>query len=139
MSLDTELGEAIRTVLRRHPQIRLALVFGSRARGVAGEASDLDLAVEAPPGESVDRLALMAELTAATGLEADVVDVSPRRRLGYPLMAALLRDAVVVHRTDAGAEAELRTRLLLHTSLDRPSFERMRDAYLDHLAGAPDG
>lgn len=138
MPLDAHLQEAVRTVLRRHPEIRVALVFGSRAREVGSPAADLDVALEVARGAELDRLGLMAELREATGLDVDVVDVSPGRRVGYPLQAALVRDGVVVHEGAPHAEAELRTRLLLQTSLDRPGYERMRDAYLDHLAAGAD-
>lgn len=139
MPLDADLQEAVRTVLRRHPEIRVALVFGSRARGVAAPEADLDLAVDVDRDRELDRLGVMAELREATGLDVDVVDVSPGRRAGYPLLAALVRDGVVLHEGAPHAEAELRTRLLLQTSLDRPWYERMRDAYLDHLAAPADG
>lgn len=117
----------------------MALVFGSRARGVAAPEADLDLAVDVDRDRELDRLGLMAELREATGLDVDIVDVSPGRRVGYPLQAALVRDGVVVHGGAPHAEAELRTRLLLQTSLDRPGYERMRDAYIDHLAAGADG
>ncbi|MFP3941832.1 MAG: nucleotidyltransferase domain-containing protein [Thermoanaerobaculia bacterium] len=97
MPLAPQLQEAIRGVLRRHPEIRLAMVFGSRARGVAAPDADPDLAVELTRGAELDRLGLMAELRAATGLDVDVVDVSPGRRVSYPLLAALVREGVVVH------------------------------------------
>lgn len=139
MAVDPKLSDALHTVLERHPEVRLALLFGSRARGVAQPAADLDLAVEAVRGQALDRLGLMAELSSATGLPMDVVDVTPGRRVGYPLLAALVRDAVVVYEGQRHAEAEFRTRALLETSLDRPWFERMRDAYLGRLAGTADG
>jgi len=38
--------ELIRTVLARHPAITGAILFGSRAKGTAQPASDVDLALE---------------------------------------------------------------------------------------------
>jgi predicted nucleotidyltransferase len=38
--------ELIRTVLARHPEITGAVLFGSRAKGTAQAASDIDLALE---------------------------------------------------------------------------------------------
>jgi predicted nucleotidyltransferase len=130
---------SLRSVLERHPEVRLALLFGSRARGVAGPEADLDLAVEVTRGEVIDRLGLMAELSAATGLDVDLVDVTPGQRAGYPLLAALVRDGAVVHEGEPHAEAEFRTRALLETSLDGPWYERMRDAYLGRLAARAHG
>jgi uncharacterized protein len=133
-----DLTTTVRSVLERHPEVRLALVFGSRARGVAQPEADLDLAIEAVRGRELDRLALMAELRAATGLEVDVVDITPGRPLGYPLLNALNRDGRVIHEAERHAEAEFRTRALLQLSLDRPFYERMRNAYLSHLARSGD-
>lgn len=38
--------ELIRSVLARHPSITGAILFGSRAKGTASPASDIDLALE---------------------------------------------------------------------------------------------
>lgn len=137
-----DLVSSVRSVLETHPEVRLALVFGSRARGTAQAEADLDLAVETVRGAELDRLALMAELRSATGLDVDVVDVAPGQPVGYPLLNALNRDGRVIYEAERHAEAEFRTRALLLTSLDRPGYERMRNAYLAHLAvpaGAADG
>lgn len=37
--------ELLRTVFRRHPEIRLVKLFGSRAKGVHRSQSDIDLAL----------------------------------------------------------------------------------------------
>ncbi len=143
MSLDRQLLDAIRSVLERHPEVRVALLFGSRARGAAGPEADLDLAIELFRGVGLDRLGLMAELRRATGLDADVVDITPGQSLGYPLLNALNRDGLAIYEAEPHAEAEFRTRALLQLSLDRSAYERMRDGYLDHLAteraGGADG
>jgi len=136
MSVDHQLLLAVRSVVERHPEVRLALLFGSRARGVAGAEADLDLAVERFRGTELDRLGLMAELRETTGLDTDVVDITPGREVGYPLLNALNRDGVVVYEVERHAEAEFRSRTLLQLSLDRPWYERMRDGYLRHLASA---
>jgi len=139
VAVDQQLLGVVRLVLERHGEVRLALLFGSRARGAARSEADLDLAVELFRGEELDRLGLMAELREATGFDADVVDITPGRRVGYPLLNALNRDGIVVYEAERHAEAEFRTRALLELSLDRPWYERMRDGYLRHLASAGAG
>lgn len=141
--MDRQLLASVRSVLERHSEVRLALLFGSQARGVAGADADLDLAIEVFRGQSLDRLGLMAELREATGFATDLVDISQGQSVGYPLLNALNRDGIAVYEAERHAEAEFRTRALLQLSLDRPWYERMRNAYLDHLAaeraGAADG
>jgi predicted nucleotidyltransferase len=128
-----QLVVTLAEVVAAHPEVELALLFGSRARGREGTGSDVDVAIE---GEGVDRLALARDLSAAVGLEVDVVDL---RAAGYPLLKALLRDGVVIHEGQPHAEARFRTRAILQTETDRPWYERMRDGYLRHLAEQADG
>jgi uncharacterized protein len=130
--IDLQLVERLRAVLARRPEVRLALLFGSRARGHARTGSDVDVAVDG----TVDSLALAADLAAAAHADIDVVDL---REAGYPLLRALLRDGVVLHEGEPHAAARFRTRAILETETDRPWFERMRDAYLARLATRADG
>jgi predicted nucleotidyltransferase len=74
---------AIRQVLRGRTDVRVAIVFGSRARSTATRASDVDVAVSAP---GADLLQLAADLSRATGRE---VDVRARRK---PSAEELARD-----------------------------------------------
>ena len=128
-----DLAATLRAFFARRPEVRLALLFGSRARGVEREGSDVDLAVSAAP---IDRLGLIRDLAAATGRAVDVVDLD---RAGYFLVVALLRDGIVVHEGRRHAAAEWRTRAILETETDRPNFERMRDAFLRKTAEAARG
>jgi uncharacterized protein len=130
-------GPSLLEILRRffagRPEVRLALLFGSRARGRERPGSDLDVAVAA---RALDRLTLIRDLSEATGLVADVVDLD---RAGYFLLEALLRDGVVVHEGERHAAARWRTSAILETETDRPNFERMRDAFLRRTAEGAHG
>ncbi len=46
MGLSDSEADLIRSVLRRHFQVSKAILFGSRAKGTAHVASDVDLALE---------------------------------------------------------------------------------------------
>jgi predicted nucleotidyltransferase len=118
-----------RAVLTARPHVRLALAFGSRARGAARADSDLDIAVD---GEGIDVLALARDLSLACGCEVDAVDLGGA---GYPLLQALLRDAIVVHQGERGAAARWRSHTIASVETDRPWWERMRDAFLEDTAG----
>ena len=123
--------ETIRQILGRHPEIRFALLFGSRARGKARPDSDLDLALR---GTDLDLLGLCAELALATGVEVDLVDLVDLERAGYPLLRALLRDGLVIYQGQRGAFGRWRAEALSSTELDRPWYERMQAGFLRRLA-----
>ncbi len=122
------LIESLRRVLEGRSDVRLAMLFGSRARGCARPESDVDVAVEAP---GVDLWTLAADLSQAVGLEVDVVDL---REAGYPLLKAVLRDGLLIHQGRKGALGDWRSQAIARTELDRPWFERMRDGFLRKLA-----
>src|ERR1700686_103649 len=131
MSTTPELLATLSGLLAGRADVELALLFGSTARGEAGPGSDVDVAGRGPAGHAVDRLRLAADLSAASRCEVDIVDLD---EAGYPMLRALLRDAIVLHEGRPGTAANWRTRAILETETDRPWFERMRDAYLAHLA-----
>ena len=53
--------DLIRVVLRRHPGVEGALLFGSRAKGHAHQSSDVDLALEGV-SDPMEAAAVMREL-----------------------------------------------------------------------------
>lgn len=78
----------IRQVLNRHPQILLAVLFGSLAKNTAGVESDLDLAVSADrPLEMNEKMQLIEELAYLTGRPVDLVDLST---VGEPLLGQII-------------------------------------------------
>ena len=125
--LDAVTANASTIALAGRTDVEVALVFGSRARGDHQVSSDLDVAVL---GE-VDRLALGAELSRATGHEVDVVDFAAA---GYPLLSAVVKDGVLVHEGVRAAYGRWRSHALSQLDLDRAWYGRMRDGYLAKLA-----
>jgi predicted nucleotidyltransferase len=66
--------EQLRDVLSRGPRLRLAILFGSRARGTARPDSDVDVAVRpAQPLSLAEELELGAALERAAGAPVDLV------------------------------------------------------------------
>jgi predicted nucleotidyltransferase len=122
------LIQSFQQVLHARGDVTLALLFGSRARGDASEISDVDLALLAP---SADLLEIGAQLSQACGLEVDVISLADP---GVPLLDELLRDAVVLYEARPGAYATWRSHVLADLELDRPWYERMRDAWLERVA-----
>jgi predicted nucleotidyltransferase len=120
--------QAVRELLRGRSDVRLALVFGSRARGTATSTSDVDVAVCAP---ETDLLRLRADLSRALKLEVDVV---PLDDAGVPLLARIMREGILVHEARPGTGATWRARALADLETDGPWFARMRDAWLARVA-----
>jgi uncharacterized protein len=123
-----DVRDALRSVLSTRPQVRLALLFGSRAKGSAHASSDVDVAVLAP-GE--DLLALGSELSQAVGTTVDLVSLEDP---GFALLEELIRDSVLIYEAAAGNAARWRSHALSELDLDRPGFERMRDAWIARVA-----
>lgn len=110
----------MREVLRDRPDVHLALLFGSQARGTARPDSDLDVAVQ---GENLDVFDLYGDLSLATGREVDVVDLS---RAGFALLNAIVRDHVAFHQGRPEAAGRWLSHAITRLETDRPGYERMQ-------------
>lgn len=78
----------IKHALEKHPMIRLAILFGSVAKGEARRDSDLDLAVDVDrPLEEHEKIQLIAELAEVSGRPVDVVDLFSA---GEPLLGQIM-------------------------------------------------
>lgn len=71
--MDTQLLEALQAALRTEHNVRLAVLFGSAARGSDDPSSDLDLLVHLCDPSLERVLDLSLKLTEITGRRADVV------------------------------------------------------------------
>jgi predicted nucleotidyltransferase len=99
----------LRAVLSESPQVQLAVLFGSVARGRARPSSDIDIAVLAcRPLTVAERIALVEALAARTGRPIDLVDL---RTTSEPLLGQILRHGRRLVGTDS-AYAELLSRHL---------------------------
>jgi predicted nucleotidyltransferase len=92
MAVDERALRAMRDVCRRHPGLRLAVLFGSRARGDATAASDWDLAYLAD--DRLDRDGVLADLVRA--LESERIDLVDLERAGGLVRFRVAREGVVV-------------------------------------------
>jgi predicted nucleotidyltransferase len=108
--------------------VRLAILFGSTARGTNRTSSDVDVAILA---RDLDVLALARDLSRGMRREVQIVDLET---VTYPMLQAIVRDGLVVAEHERGCAARWRSRALVDLDNDRAWFERMRDAYLEHLA-----
>jgi len=75
--------------LRSHPDIQLAIVFGSVAVGEQRSESDVDVAVDiGRPLTAPEKTALVEEIAEKTGRPVDLVDLSTA---GEPLLGQILK------------------------------------------------
>ena len=115
-----ELGKAIASQLHTYPQVQVAYLFGSQARGQAGPLSDVDVAVlldsSLTQPEMLDlQLRLMADL--ADALDRDDVDVVVLNHASLVLCHQVLKNEQILLCRD-------------ETARFRFTFETNRD-YLD--------
>lgn len=118
----SDIGKDIRAILGRHPEIHLAILFGSMAAGQVSRDSDVDLAVAAAHPLTVDtRMALMAELAEATGRTIDLVDL---HNVGTLLLGQIVKRGRRVLGTDE-RYAELIKRYLFEEADFMPYYRRI--------------
>ena len=80
--------ERMRQVLKQHPRILLAVLFGSLARNTAGVNSDIDLAVSADRALGAhEKMQLIMDLAEAIGRPVDLVDLFT---VGEPLLGQII-------------------------------------------------
>jgi predicted nucleotidyltransferase len=95
-----ELLSKLLSLLRTRPNVRLAVVFGSVARGDDRPGSDVDLLVSFAREEAPTAASLAASLTEEMGRRVQVVSVATVRRTPL-LLVDILRDGrVLVDRDD---------------------------------------
>lgn len=114
---------ALRTVLASVPDLELALVFGSCARGQAGPESDLDLAIAtATPLTAHRRQDLADRLAVLGGRPVDLVDLATA---GGPLLASILRHGRVIAQPNPATLGRLYVRLLDWQADLRPAVDAL--------------
>lgn len=114
--------------LRKQPNIRLAVLFGSVARGEAGEESDLDLLVELGRDDYLAHAEAAAALDDAAGRRVQTVTLNDAARAPL-LLADVLRDGrVLVDRDGRWPMLKRRERAIL-ASARRDDARRQRLAW----------
>lgn len=112
----------VEVALARHPDIRLAYVFGSVAAGTAQDGSDVDVAVLCDgPMTAEQQIQLISDIAETTGRAVDLIDLMT---VGEPLLGQILQHGV---RIIGGSErhAELVFKHILNNEDFMPYVERM--------------
>ena len=131
--------ERLAEVVRGFPDVRLAAVFGSAARGEAGPRSDVDLGLLLDPDTREARLGVEAALRRAMDRDIDLVylDTAPPQ-----LRFEIARDGVLLHARSPGDWADFRARAMIDWWDWAPTARMINDAAIRRLqerAGATRG
>ncbi len=112
----------VEAALARHPDIKLAYVFGSVARDMARPDSDVDVAVlTTSPLDMERKIQLISDIAAATGRPVDLIDLAT---IGEPLLGQILHYGIRI-RGDAALHAQWMTRHIFNNEDFMPYIERM--------------
>ncbi|HEX4515709.1 MAG TPA: nucleotidyltransferase domain-containing protein [Polyangiaceae bacterium] len=121
----------LREILGRHPEVDLAILFGSAAKGALRKDSDVDLALRATLGREA-RNAMLAEIERALGRTLDVVDIDAAPPL---LRFEIARDGVVLLERTPGALTVFRARAYVDWFDFAPIARMVHRRALERLRG----
>jgi len=134
----TQLADKLTGFLARQPDVRLAYLFGSQARGNAHALSDVDVAVLlaerlSPSEQSRARLDLMSELM--TLLHREDVDVVVLNQASLLLRHRVLRDGRLLYAADDSERVRFASETYqyyldcryMYDVLDEAMFTRLRE------------
>jgi len=128
--------DLLRGALGALPEVRLAVLFGSRARGRAGRQSDVDLLVDLQPDTDATRRRVQSALGRAVRGELDLVHAAD----GKPLLRfEIARDGVLILEREPGAWTDFKTRAMLDwwdwapyaRRINAAAVKRLREAVRD--------
>jgi len=123
--------ESIRKVLATHPEVRLAYLFGSAARGEGRPRSDVDIAVlfeQDPLPDAIDRLLVELEPAAGRSVDLVVLGTAP------PLLAhEIISHGTLLVCRDQDERVRFEVRTLMRY-LDTAHLRKVQYAYLRERA-----
>jgi len=127
MSLEDRLRQSAASL----PEVKLAVLFGSTARGKAGPRSDVDLGVLLDPDTPDARSRVEAELGRAVGDRS--VDVIFLKKASPLLRFEIAKEGVVLHQDQDGLWTDFKTRAMLDWYDWEPIARRIEEALIERL------
>lgn len=122
---DSDLPNVLARLLAARSEVRLAILFGSRATGRADANSDIDLAVATEQRLDAEaKIELIETIAGKFGLPVDLVDL---RQVGEPLLGRILQHGRRLVDRDSALLAELYKRHLFDSADFLPYRRRMLD------------
>ncbi len=120
---------AVQSALRTDPDVSLAVVFGSSARGATSRSSDLDIGVGGVPTSRLPALAVA--LSRLAGREVDLIQLESAPPL---LRFQIARDGVLLTERTAGLWPAFQARAMVDWWDWAPSARRFAEAAMSRLA-----
>ena len=127
MSLEDRLRQSVASL----PEVKLAVLFGSTARGTAGPRSDVDLGVLLDPDTPDARLRVEVELGRAVGDRS--VDLIFLKEAPPLLRFEIAKEGVVLHQDQDGLWTDFKTRAMLDWYDWEPIARRIEEALIERL------
>src|SRR4051794_15319679 len=125
-----DLQDRLRERAASLPEVRLAVLFGSTARGQARKGSDVDLGLLLEPDSREARNHVLVELERAAGRETDVVylnEVPPL--LGFEIS----RDGILLLEREEGLWTGFKARAMVAWWDWAPTARRIHQTILQNL------
>jgi predicted nucleotidyltransferase len=118
-----DIDQTIKAVLKRHPHISLAILFGSHAHGRTTASSDLDIAVAASrPLSTAEKMSLIDDLALQFGCPIDVVDLMA---VSGPILQQALCKGRILHKKRSGLLAQLMLKMWYNQADFMPYYNRI--------------
>ena len=123
--LDTGLIQKILAILSRFKQLKIAVLYGSFAKGTQKHTSDIDLGVAADNKLSVETLVeIQTALSNETSKEIDLIDL--KSATGVVFKEALTTGKIILNK-DSSLFAGILSRMLF----EQADFEPLRNRVLE--------
>ena len=113
---------ALQHAIEQHPDIQLAYIFGSLAKGTARPESDADIALQTTmPLTPASKMKLIEDFAQITGRPIDLIDL---RHVGEPLLGQILQHGIRVKGSNS-QHAEMMKKDLFDSADFLPYARRM--------------
>lgn len=120
---------AVQSALQADPDVCLAVVFGSSARGTESESSDLDIGVSGVPPQRLPALSVSLSRLARREVDLIPLDSAP------PLLRfEIARDGVLLTEREAGLWSTFQARAMVDWWDWAPSARRFAEAAMVRLS-----
>ena len=130
MAIMDGLLERLRQGIASLPEVRLAVLFGSMARGQARPQSDVDLGVLLDPDTPDVRFKAETELGRAAGRAVDVVFLNQAPPL---LRFEIAKEGILLHQDQNHLWTDFKTQAMLDWWDWEPIAKQMEDALIQRL------